>query len=58
MRFIISYSFHARFRGVLFEVRVTKSKTIIRNLSDEKLDLLISGKEFMLKGNEELKLKN
>jgi maltose phosphorylase len=52
-----SYSFHARFRGVLFEVRVTKDDTLIRNLSTNCLDLIIGSKEFSLNGKSELKVK-
>ena len=40
-----SYSFHARFRGILFEVKVTKDCVSINNLSDKNLDLEISGKD-------------
>ena len=49
-----SYSFHARFRGVLFEVRVTKECVIISNLSEGKLILEISGIEYQVKGSEKL----
>jgi maltose phosphorylase len=51
-----SYSFHARFRGVLFEVRVTKAEVIIRNLSGESIYLIIKGMDYSLKGHGELKV--
>jgi maltose phosphorylase len=41
-----SYSFHARFRGVLFEVRVTHTEVTIRNMSDKNLEIIISGNEY------------
>ena len=48
-----SYSFHARFRGILFEFTVTHSELVIRNLSDKSLNLMISGHEYVVKGSEE-----
>jgi maltose phosphorylase len=45
-----SYSFHARFRGVLFEVKVTKECMIINNLSEKPLDLDIYDKEYQITG--------
>jgi maltose phosphorylase len=47
-----SYSFHARFRGILFEVKVTKDFVSIINMSDKNLDLEISGKSYQVKGSE------
>jgi maltose phosphorylase len=47
-----SYSFHARFRGILFEVKVTKDFVSIINMSDKNLDLEISGKTYQVKGSE------
>jgi maltose phosphorylase len=47
-----SYSFHARFRGILFEVKVTKDFVSIINMSDRNLDLEISGKKYQVKGSE------
>jgi maltose phosphorylase len=52
-----SYSFHARFRGVLFEAKITKDALSINNLSDGKLNLEISGKEYQVKGSEKITLK-
>lgn len=52
-----SYSFHARFRGVLFEVKVTKDEIVISNLSDKSLQLIISGKSYLIKGTGEFKMK-
>jgi maltose phosphorylase len=40
-----SYSFHAQFRGILFNVRVIKNCVCVYNLSDEPLHLIISGKD-------------
>lgn len=48
------YSFHARFRGILFEVRVTKEKVVIVNLSAKLLTITISDKEYMLEGNKKI----
>jgi maltose phosphorylase len=47
-----SYSFHSRFRGILFEVYVTKDFVSINNLSDKNLELEISGKVFQVKESE------
>jgi len=52
-----SYSFHARFRGILFEVKVSAKETLVRNLSDKKLELIVGEKEFSVSGKEELKIK-
>jgi maltose phosphorylase len=49
-----SYSFHARFRSILFEVKVTKDYVRINNLSEKPLDLDIYGKEYQIKGLEKL----
>lgn len=38
-----SYSFHARFRGNLFEVKVTPRKTTVRNLSGNTLSFIFNG---------------
>jgi maltose phosphorylase len=46
-----SYSFHAWFRGVLFEVKVTRDETTIRNLSDKPLKLVIRGKDYKIEGS-------
>jgi len=43
-----SYSFHARFRGALFTVKVTCREAVIRNLSDRDLQFEISGKIAMV----------
>jgi maltose phosphorylase len=51
-----SYSFHARFRGVLFIVKVTKDFVTINNLSEKTLNLEISDKEYQIKGSEKLVL--
>jgi len=49
-----SYSFHARFRGVLFMVKVTKDFVTLINLSEKPLNLEVSGKEYRIKGSEKL----
>jgi maltose phosphorylase len=40
-----SYSFHSRFRGILFEVTVNHNDMTIKNLSEKPLQVIISGKE-------------
>jgi len=41
-----SYSFHARFRGSLFEVKVDHIHVNIKNMSDKPLVMIIYGKEY------------
>jgi maltose phosphorylase len=53
-----SYSFHARFRELLFEVKVTGKSVEIINLSDQLLPLHISGKNYNIKGSEKITVKN
>jgi maltose phosphorylase len=48
-----SYSFHARFRGFLFEVKVTRLSVLIRNLAASQLHMVIAGKDYLIKGNDE-----
>jgi maltose phosphorylase len=48
-----SYSFHARFRGVLFEVKVTHPEVTVRNMSDKNLEIIISGNEYRVSGHGE-----
>lgn len=48
-----SYSFHARYRGILFEFKVTHSELVIKNLSDKPLNLMISDQEYVISGSEE-----
>jgi maltose phosphorylase len=45
-----TYSFHARFRGILFEVKVNKDSINIRNLSGKLMEIVICGKEYKLEG--------
>ena len=52
-----SYSFHARFRGILFEVMVNNGEVIIRNLSESTLKIVVLGKEFQIKEHEEKSVK-
>jgi maltose phosphorylase len=52
-----SYSFHARFRGILFEVTVNHREVTVRNLSDKTLKMIISGKEYQIYGSGEKSLK-
>ncbi len=49
-----SYSFHARFRGVMFEVKVTKECVSVNNISQKLLRVEISGKEYQIKGEEKI----
>jgi len=50
----ISYSFHSRFRGVLFEVKVTKDCVSVNNLSEKQLNVVISGKDYQILGSGKL----
>ena len=43
-----SYSFHARFRGIPFETRISHDTIGIRNLSDKPLVINVSGNEYKL----------
>ena len=40
-----SYSFHARFRGILFYVKIIKNCITVYNLSQKTLNLIIAGKD-------------
>jgi maltose phosphorylase len=51
-----SYSFHSRFRGILFEVKVTKNSVCVINNSRDSLDLIFSGKDYMIEGSGKLVL--
>jgi maltose phosphorylase len=55
-----SYLFHARFREILFEVKVTGKSVEITNLSDRSLPLILFEKNYDVKGSEKLvvKIKN
>jgi maltose phosphorylase len=52
-----SYSFHARFRGILFEVTVNHKSVIVRNLSGNPLNIIVYGKEFQVMGYKEKSVK-
>ncbi len=52
-----SYSFHARFRDNLFEVKVTRKEVVINNLSQNTLQIIIFDKENEIKASEKLTLK-
>jgi maltose phosphorylase len=52
-----SYLFHARFRGVLFEVKVTHKEVIVRNLSKKSLEIIIFEKKYQIAGNEKRSVK-
>jgi maltose phosphorylase len=43
-----SYSFHARFRGNLFEVKVTHKDIAVRNISDKALHIMVYSKNFRI----------
>jgi maltose phosphorylase len=45
-----SYSFHSRFRGILFEVKVTKNCVCVNNNSQDPLNLVISGEDYQIEG--------
>ena len=52
-----SYSFNARFRGILFEVKVTGSEVIIKLLSDKKIQIVIFKNIYIIKGSGQLRIK-
>jgi maltose phosphorylase len=47
-----SYSYHARFRGILFEVKVNHKTVLIKNLSSKSLKIIIFGKGYQISGKE------
>jgi maltose phosphorylase len=47
-----SYSFHARFRGILFAVEVNHEELMISNLSAKNLKMVIFDKEYLITGSE------
>jgi maltose phosphorylase len=49
-----SYSFHARFRGILFEVKVTNDSVSVNNISEKPLNMVISGKDYKIEGSGKL----
>jgi len=51
-----SYSFHARFRGILFEITVNHQNVIIKNLSDKTLRIIIYNKEYQIDGMEKCEI--
>jgi len=52
-----SYSFLARFRELLFEVKVTGKNVMITNLSDQTLPIHIFEKNYDIKGSEKITVK-
>jgi maltose phosphorylase len=52
-----SYSYHSRFRGILFEVRITQKTIIIKNLSDSTLIVVLFDKEYQIHGKESIEVK-
>ena len=52
-----SYSFHSRFREVLFEVKVTSGNIEVTNLSRKKLKIRIFEKNYEINGSDKLKVK-
>jgi maltose phosphorylase len=52
-----SYSFHARFRGILFEVNVNRKNVTIKNYSEDDLNLIFHDKDFTVPGKKTLILK-
>jgi maltose phosphorylase len=52
-----SYSFNGRFRGILFEVKVTPADVLIKNLSDKTLQLVMYKKEFKISGSGKITVK-
>jgi len=51
-----SYSFHARFREILFEVKVTKSSIELSNLGGTELPVTIFNKQYNVSGSGKLSL--
>jgi maltose phosphorylase len=49
-----SYSFHARYRGQLFSVTVSKKELWIRNLSTLSLTIVVSSKEYSIEADSSL----
>lgn len=43
-----SYSFHARFRGILFEVTVTHKDITVRNISEKTLQIMVYSKNYRI----------
>jgi maltose phosphorylase len=52
-----SYSFNARFRGILFEVKVTGKEVLIRNLSENLLQLSVYKKDYEIEGLGKISIK-
>ena len=46
-----SYSFHARIKGILFEVTVNHKEVIINNLSSDSLKIMVAGIEYIIEGS-------
>jgi len=53
-----SFSFKVMFRGALLKVNVTKKNVVITNESNVELTVAVNGKDHLVKGNEELIIKN
>jgi maltose phosphorylase len=51
-----SYSFHVRFRGVLFEIRVTKKSVFVSNLSEEQLKITLYDSKYLVEGGKKLEV--
>src|SRR5664280_1095755 len=54
-----SYLFHARFRGILFEVKVTHKEITVRNMSDKTLQIMVYSKNYRIpaSGKEKITIK-
>lgn len=50
------FSFKLRFRNTLLKIRVEKDQTIIENLSSQALKMNISGKEYLIEGNDKTEI--
>ena len=53
-----SYSFHARFRDILFEVKVTEKDIEARNLSNNTLQVTLNDKELVIEGYKKIKIES
>ncbi len=51
-----SFSFHARFRGILFEVTVTARSVTVRNISKKQLKIVLNGGDYLVEGDEKLEV--
>jgi len=51
-----SYMFHARFRGILFEVFISHNKVSVRNLTDDTLKISVYNREYLVTGHKKYEI--